>query len=456
MSKKTDNKTGNKSGNKAASKTGSKTGSTSGPASDARTSGTSAGTPGAAKTARKITAITLGDRTDGVRPPGDRDGITASLRDRAIDHELALVSRSFRFLLDVTPMNVEQARAEFLATGELPEFQYRTLEDDPDVLRQVLKDMPIRDVDDPVLGTLLREKHRELGLQIEMLEARDTADFMPLSIELYGAITPALRQIADRLMSTVTVPEGAGKSLDAHEVLTLAQEEIDYYREQDADIEMHAEIRKDVSGVMVSGESLILGPQSKVQEVRAHALMQHEVGTHLVTQVNGATQPIKVMGTGLSGYDETQEGLAVLAEVASGGLTAFRLRQLATRIITVHRMVTGASFRDAHDALVEEGVPASSAFTTTMRAFRSGGLTKDAIYLRGVLDLIEHLRAGGTLDLLLLGKFSLQDLPLVTDLRDRGVLQPPRLQPRWLTERDCIERLDRLADLDDPADLVNR
>jgi uncharacterized protein (TIGR02421 family) len=430
-------KTGNKTGSKTRSKTG--------------------GASGGTKAAQKVTAATTpGSGTDGARPPGDRDGITASLRDRAIDHELALVSRSFRFLLDVTPMNVEQARTEFLATGELPEFQYRTLEDDPDVLRQVLKDMPTRDVEDPVLGTLLREKHRELGLQIEMLEARDTADFMPLSIELYGAITPALRQIADRLMSTVTVPEGAGKSLDAHEVLKLAQEEIDYYREQDADIEMHAEIRKDVSGVMVSGESLILGPQSKVQKVRAHALMQHEVGTHLVTQVNGATQPIKVMGTGLSGYDETQEGLAVLAEVASGGLTAFRLRQLATRIITVHRMVTGVSFRDAHDALVEDGVPASSAFTTTMRAFRSGGLTKDAIYLRGVLDLIEHLRAGGTLDTLMLGKFSLQDLPLVTDLKARGVLQPPRLLPRWLTEKDCIERLDRLAELDDPADLVNR
>ncbi len=395
-------------------------------------------------------------RTGRVQPIADGGGTIASLRDRAIDHELALVSRSFRFLLDVTPLNVEQARTEFLATGELPEFRYRTLEDDPDVLRQVLKDMPIRDVDDAVLGTLLREKQRELGLQIEMLEARDTADFMPLSIELYGAITPALRQVADRLMRTVAVPDGAGKSLDAHHVLTLAQDEIDYYREQDSDIEMHAEIRKDVSGVMVSGESLLMGPKSKVQENRAHALMQHEVGTHLVTQVNGAAQPIKVMGTGLSGYDETQEGLAVLAEIASGGLTAFRLRQLAARTITVHRMVTGVSFRDAHEALVEDGIPASSAFTTTMRAFRSGGLTKDAIYLRGVLDLIEHLRAGGTLDLLMLGKFSLQDLPLVTDLKARGVLEPPRLQPRWLTEKSCLQRLERLAELDDPADLVNR
>jgi hypothetical protein len=44
----------------------------------------------------------------------------------------------------------------------------------------------------------------------------------------------------------------------------------------------------------------------------------------------------------------------------------------------------------------------------------------------------------------------------VTDLSHRGVLEPPRLQPRWLTEEDCLHRLDRLADLEDPADLVNR
>ena len=62
-----------------------------------------------------------------------------------------------------------------------------------------------------------------------------------------------------------------------------------------------------------------------VQEVGA--LLQHEVGTHLVTHVNGSAQPIKVLGTGFAGYDETQEGLAVLAEIACGGLTAFRLLQ---------------------------------------------------------------------------------------------------------------------------------
>lgn len=385
--------------------------------------------------------------------PSTAGGI--SLRDRAIDHELALVSQSFRFLLDVTPVNVEPAREEFLSSGRLPEFVYRDLEDDPDVLRRVLKDIPIQEVDDAVLGTLLRNKHRELSLQIDLLESRDTEAFMPLSIELYGAITPSLRHTAEQILESVPVATSAKESsLKAEDFLKLALQEIDHYREQDPDIEMHAEIRGDVSGVMVSGESLLMGPSSKVQKIRAHALLQHEVGTHLVTHVNGSAQPVKIMGTGLAGYDETQEGLAVLAEVACGGLTAFRLRQLAARVLTVHRMVTGANFVEAHQALVEDGIPASSAFTTTMRAFRSGGMTKDAIYLRGMLELLEHLKDGGSLDLLLLGKFALEDLPLVTDLQERGVLEPPRLTPRWLDDEDSAARLGRAAALGDPALLV--
>ena len=64
-----------------------------------------------------------------------------------------------------------------------------------------------------------------------------------------------------------------------------------------------------------------------------------------------------------------------------------------------------------------------------MRVYRSGGMTKDAIYLRGLVELLEHLGADGSLDQLRLGKFSLRDLPLIGDLEDRGLLRPPRVLP---------------------------
>ena len=385
----------------------------------------------------------------------DPDRPQLSAADLAVDHRLSLLAQSFRFLLDITPVDADDLRDDFLEGREPdPPFTYRELETDPAVIRAELDDVDPGDVEDPVLGQLLRAKHREMGLQLDMLEARDTDDFMPLSVELYGGVSPALRTQAEQLLAGITRTEPTGEALDAEEFLALAEEEIARYHDVDPDLDMHAEIRSDVNGVMVSGDVLLIGPETKVQAARAQALLHHEVGTHLVTQANGSHQPVKVLGVGLAGYDETQEGLAVLAEIACGGLTAFRLRQLASRVITVHRLIAGATFAEAHEALVADDFPSSSAWTTVMRVYRSGGMTKDAIYLRGLVDLLEHLAAGGTLDQLWLGKFSLRDLPLIGDLQYRGLLREPRVLPRYLDDPEAHARLARAAGTDDLGTLL--
>lgn len=384
---------------------------------------------------------------------GGDAGLSAA--DLAVDHRLALLSQSFRFLLEVTPVDADDLREDFLEGREPdPGFTYRELDTDPDVVRAELDAIDVGEVEDPVLGQLLRAKHREMELQLDMLEARDTDDFLPLSVELYGGVSPSLRTQAEALLASITRTEPADEALDAEDFLALAEDEIAHYRAEDPDLDMHAEIRADVNGVMVSGDTLLIGPETKVQRARAQALLHHEVGTHLVTQANGSHQPIKVLGVGLAGYDETQEGLAVLAEIACGGLTAFRLRQLASRVVTVHRMIGGASFAEAHEALVADGFPDGSAWTTVMRVYRSGGMTKDAIYLRGLVELLEHLGADGSLDQLWLGKFSLRDLPLIGDLEDRGLLRPPRVLPRYLHEPATHANLARAAGTEDLGTLL--
>jgi hypothetical protein len=107
-------------------------------------------------------------------------------------------------------------------------------------------------------------------------------------------------------------------------------------------------------------------------------------------------------------------------------------------------MIGGEPFSSVHAALTSAGVSKESAFTTTMRAFRAGGFTKDAIYLRGLHDVLNHLRAGGELDVLLLGKLPLTEAPLVDDLLERGVLTAPLLRPRYLTDASTAERLAQL------------
>lgn len=375
--------------------------------------------------------------------------------DRAIDHQLSQLGQSFRFVLDVTPVDADDVKAAFLAGDvDAPSFTYRDLETDPEVLQTVLERIDVGAVQDGSVAALLGGKKRELALQLAMLRARDSADFRQLSVELYGGVHPDLLTAAESILARVEPQSWGGDRLTPEEFLDLARDEIDYYRSLEPDVDIHAEIRPDSTGVMVSGNLLLIGPESSVAAERATALIQHEVGTHLVTQVNGSHQPLQVLGTGLSGYDETQEGLAVLAELACGELTASRLRQLAGRVVTVHRMLGGASFRECWAALVDTGFHPAGAFTTVMRVFRSGGLTKDAIYLRGLLDLLAHLRRGGSLDALFLGKFSLVDLPLVDELAARGVLHPPVLLPRWFDDPAGRGRLEAASHVTDPTALI--
>jgi uncharacterized protein (TIGR02421 family) len=379
-----------------------------------------------------------------------------SVADLAIEHKLAQAAESFRFVLDVTPVNVEEQRRTFLQGGTTePAFVYRELEDDPDVVDATLDAIDVGAVEDPALGHLMRAKLRELRLQLEMLRARGSARFAALSEDLYGAVDPRLLLQAESILARTEAPATSGEEcVDAAQFAELAEQELAFYRDLEPDIGIHAEIRPDVAGVMVSGGVLLVSSATCVRSSRVHALLQHEVGTHLLTHVNGTFQPMRLLATGLAGYEETQEGLAVLAEFLVGGLSTYRLRQLAARVIATNEMMSGQSFRDVHADLVAHGFSAYSAFTTTMRVFRSGGLTKDAIYLRGLQSLIGHLNAGGTLDLLWLGKLALGELAQVEALLQSGALVQPRLVPRYVNDPATPIRLAQAAKFTDLAQLV--
>ena len=379
-----------------------------------------------------------------------------SAADLAADHAMASLAGTVRFLLEMTPVNADDIRAQFLADPEVdPVFEYRALDVDPAVLDAQVAALPLDAVSDTTLAALLRNRQREMTLRVEMLRARNTPDFLQLSIAQYGPVLPALVDIADDLLSRLPYGKLEQESVGAETFLAAAKAEIAHYRSIDPDAELHAEIRDDVSGVLVEGNTLLISRNAAVAGPRVNALLQHEVGTHLVTQVNGLAQPIRMLGAGLAHYDETQEGLAVLAEIACGGLTASRLRQLAARVVAVHALVGGASFVETHRLLTGHGLPAGSAYSVAMRVYRAGGFTKDAIYLRGLLALLEHVAHGGALDLLFLGKFSLEDLPLVQDLADRGLLAPARLIPRYLSEAESADRIHHAARTSDLVSLVN-
>lgn len=151
------------------------------------------------------------------------------------------------------------------------------------------------------------------------------------------------------------------------------------------------------------------------------------------------------MKSGLAGYDELQEGIAVLSEYLVGGLTANRLRVLAARVTAAHDMVEGAQFKEVYNDLVNNHQFAkTTAYELVTRIFQSGGYTKDIIYLRGLIRLIKYLQEGGDIEILFIGKIADKHIPIISELRDRQVLKPVSLRPRYMREEECLERLQKV------------
>jgi uncharacterized protein (TIGR02421 family) len=373
-----------------------------------------------------------------------------------VDQQLAQINDEFDFLLAVTPVNVSEAFDAFIASRcqREPVFHYRLLSIDPDLLKRRLYEITLEKVEDPALGELFRQKRTELDRKITMLEDCETRRFYHGSMQLYGGVDDALLQLAEQMLARLP-PRAAvrhGPPIDAAGFAERARAEIKSYRSMDAAVQ----VRGDVPGLLVSDRTLLIGQDVQFDADRVEALIAHEVGTHLLTQVNGRAQRLQLLRCGLPGCEELQEGIAVLSEWLVGGLNRARLRRLAARVVAVRRLIDGASFVEMFRELhARHGFSDSAAFTIAMRVFRGGGLTKDAIYLRGLVQLLDHLRGGGSLDELLIGKVSLESLPVVRELRWRQVLRPPMLQPRYLDRGDTNVKLKRLREGVNVIDLLD-
>ena len=366
------------------------------------------------------------------------------------DRRLVDVSEQFDLLLMVTPVNGEASWHEFRRARyeRPPNFHYRPLPADPVVLKRAIYRAPVDRIEDPALGRVFREKQAELDRQVTLLQDRNSPRFLHEGVQLFGGVGDGLRDLALEILAAVSPRSreaGAGRTLSPREFAKAAREEIRTLRRQHPALDATVEIRGDIAGLMVSRGNLLISTRTAVPPARVEALLQHEIGTHVLTYHNGKAQRLRLLATGLAGYDELQEGLAVLAEFLVGGLSRPRLRQLAGRVVAARCLLDGATFVETFRTLHRaHGFNQQVAFWMTMRTHRGGGLTKDAIYLRGLRQILAYLRGGGELDPLWVGKIAVHHIPLVRELRWRGVLQPPPLVPRYLERTDARARLARL------------
>ncbi|PXA99088.1 flavohemoglobin expression-modulating QEGLA motif protein [Nostoc sp. 3335mG] len=412
-----------------------------------------AGLQAAAHFARGATTMTPATH----RALGRRVFIDAVTRaDRAMD---AVASR-FDFLLAVTPINAEAAWSEFAANKfeRTPRLFYRPLDFDISESKKALFAVRLDHLEDPLLTGLYREKQQELDLQLSMLASRESPRFVELGRALYGPVENRLRRSAGEILeATARKPGGeATDNADYRFVQKRAQAMIERYATQSNRFAASIEVREDLpAGLMVSNGRLLIARTTTMAKQRVEALLSHEVGVHLLTYYNGSGHGLRLFRSGLAGYEGAQEGIAVLAEYLAGGMTVARLRLLAARVLACAAMLDGAGFVDTFGLLTRDhGFAEKAAFSVALRVYRGGGLAKDAIYLRGLQEILAYLQGGGALEPFWLGKIAAGHVGVMQELSARGLLKPPSLIPQFLSAKGADRRLDRLKSGLSPIDLV--
>jgi uncharacterized protein (TIGR02421 family) len=349
----------------------------------------------------------------------------------AADGTLCDVAMALDYLLAVTPVDVPEAWRAFRAAGYRtePGFRYRPLSPDLPRLLGLVEDLPLEAVEDHSLRTLLAGKQQELRTQIRSLEGRGSPRLLEASLALYGGVDDGLLELAEQVLagapfgSPATTPGRPRGVVGARTFARRARAELQRYRQAHPAFESRVEVREDIPGVMAFEGDLLVGAGLRLPAARVEALIQHEVGTHLVTYANGSVHRLRQLQVGLPGYEETQEALAVFAEFAVGGLTRARLAQLAARVVAVRGLLDGGTFAEVFRVLHRRHrMPPRATFSVVARVFR---------------------------------KLPLESLTLLPHLERLSLVRTPPLRPTWLDEPGARRRIEAAAEVLSPLDLLD-
>ncbi|WP_440053810.1 flavohemoglobin expression-modulating QEGLA motif protein [Pseudoalteromonas sp. T1lg65] len=354
-----------------------------------------------------------------------------SLLDPAIlnvDSALYRLARNLDTLHYVNPTNIAQEKRRFFAKRHyLPAFKYRPLRIDPYEFKEQLYRLPVNKIQDPVVKSLYRKVIDSYATKIELITQIGREAFLYNSLRYYGE--PDFNDIKNATFllharETEVQPE---KNITAEQALVRFNQAIET---------MGLPCKVAISSKLVAkamvdnGKRLLLvNSNAMLSELDINALIEHEIGVHLLTTLNAEAQQLKVLHLGLPGNTYTQEGLAIFREYQSGQINLTRLKVLALRVIAVNMMLKGDNFYQVFEFLVDSKIlNTNEAFALTTRVFRGGGFTKDHLYLKGFKDVVQ-LSTQRSLDNLYLGKTGLAHLDILDTLVEQGVFTSAKHLP---------------------------
>ncbi|MDH3326656.1 MAG: flavohemoglobin expression-modulating QEGLA motif protein [Gammaproteobacteria bacterium] len=344
-----------------------------------------------------------------------------------VDKALNRLAKNIETLHYVNPINIQQEKRKFLSQFKYsPDFRYRQLRLDPYSFREQLYKLPVSQITDPSIRSLYRAVVDSYATKVELLANVGTPHFLYNSLRYYGEPSQTDIDNARFILHACELP---GYEEPPHDI--SAEEAVSIFEKAAKDYQLDCRVilsTRLVAKAMVdnSRKTLLINRNVRLNKLELDALIQHELGVHMVTTVNAIAQPLHIFKLGLPGNTYTQEGLAILCEYLSGNINLQRLKQLSLRVLAVEMMINGMSFHGVYNHLREDyDVSIDEAFSLCTRVFRGGGFTKDYLYLSGFRDLVALYRKQD-ISALLIGKTGAQFLDTLNSLIERDILQPPQ------------------------------
>lgn len=304
------------------------------------------------------------------------------------------------------------------------------------------------------VGSIMQRMCREYTRVVHMLMARGTKKFTEISQELYGSSedafhigAPTLNDLATLVTNTLSnikdrvATRADDKIFTSEETVAILMERLAGYF-TDAARGPRVELSDGIVADAAAGADRIkihAGYMFSEREIRVFEI--HEGWVHLGTTLNGMAQPVcTFLSKGPPSSTITQEGLAIITEVFTFSSYPKRVKRLTNRITAVNMAEEGANFLDVFNFYREQGMEEIDSYHSTTRVFRgstpSGGpFTKDLSYSKGFILIYNYVRLAvqrglvSNIPLLFVGKTTLEDIHIIGDLVEEGIVVPPRYVP---------------------------
>jgi uncharacterized protein (TIGR02421 family) len=345
-----------------------------------------------------------------------------------LDKKLYRLVKNFEILGHVNPSNIELEKRKFFNSkfANNPTFKYSPLTIDPHVFKSKMYQLDVDAIDDVHIRQIYIDIIGAYADKVDMLSTIGSDKFLYNSLRYFGEPSSKDIENANFLLYCNELPQFENERyLDSQYVKDTFSKEVSNYGFQ-FKVEEVSNIPSDAI-VINSKKMMLLKKGAKFTSTRLKALVNHEIGVHMVTTMNAQAQPLNFLSIGLPRNTYTQEGLAIMSEMFSGSLTISRLKELALRVLAVESLTQGNDFKTTYQYLLEEFHPdPEKLFYLVTRVYRGGGFTKDFLYLRGFRKVLRLYAEGININNLFLGKTTHHYLPYLNELVDRGILNKPQ------------------------------